>query len=238
MDGDKAFFGNACFKESSDLTHTIEQSFQNKEKYRLVQIDITAAYDTVWHKGLYLKLLKLIPDLKLVRFIMLLIQERYFFVTTSDGQKSRTRRLPNGLPQGSVLAPTLFNICTADMPSTRSTKLLYADDSALGFTHQNKGKIEEALQSDLNTICTYYQKWHLKISTTKTVCSFFHLSTIKVSEKLKIMYNGSPLGFEKEPTYLGVTLDRSLTFTAHICSVRKKVQQRVNLLRGVQLSTL
>ena len=153
---------------------------------------------------------------------MLLIQDRSFSVTTSDGQKSRTRRLPNRLPQGSVLAPTLFNIYTADMPSTRSTKFLYADDSALGFALQNKGKIEEALQSDLNTICTYYQKWHLKISTTKSVCSLFHLSSIKASEKLKILYNGWPLRFEKEPTYLGVTLDWSLTFAAHKALSEKK----------------
>ena len=152
----------------------------------------------VWHKGLYLKLLKLIPDLKLVRFIMLLIQDRSFFVTTSDGKKSRRRRLSNGLPQVSVLTPTLFNTYTVDMPSTRSTKFLYAGESA----HQNKGKVEEALQSYLNTICTYYQKWHLKISTTKTVCSFFDLSNVKASEKLKIMYNRSPLKIENEPTYL------------------------------------
>ena len=81
--------GRSTTDQISRLTHTIEQSFQNKEKYGLVLIDLTAAYDTVWHKGLYLKLLKLIPDLKLVRFIMLLIQDRSFFVTTSDGQKKQ-----------------------------------------------------------------------------------------------------------------------------------------------------
>ena len=73
----------------SRLTHAMEQSFQRKEKYGLVLIDLTAAYDTVWHQGLYLKLLKFIPDLKLVRFIMLLIQDRSFFFTMSDSQKSR-----------------------------------------------------------------------------------------------------------------------------------------------------
>ena len=48
----------------SRLTHTIEQSFQNKEKYGLVLIDLTAAYNTVCYKGLYLNMLKLIPDLR------------------------------------------------------------------------------------------------------------------------------------------------------------------------------
>ena len=55
---------------------------------------------------------------------------RSFTLTTRNGQRSRLRRLKNGVPQGSVLAPLLFNIYISDLP-TISRKYAYADDLAI-----------------------------------------------------------------------------------------------------------
>ena len=44
------------------LTQNIEDSFEAKKKAGAVFIDLTAAYDTVWHRGLTCKLLRLLPD--------------------------------------------------------------------------------------------------------------------------------------------------------------------------------
>lgn len=71
-----------------------------------------AAYDTVWHRGLTCKLLRLLPDRHMVSMIMELIQNRSFILTTGSGQRSRLRCLKNGVPRGSVLAPLLYNIHT------------------------------------------------------------------------------------------------------------------------------
>ena len=49
---------------------------------------------------------------------------------TSDGQGSWLRRMKNGVPQGSVLSPMLFNIYIIDLPETTSRKYGYADDLA------------------------------------------------------------------------------------------------------------
>ena len=118
------------------LVHDIESSFPRKEKYDIILVDLSAVYDTVWHRGLYLKLLKIIPDVELVRFMMLLIQDRYFELETSRGERSRKRKLRNGLLQGSVLASIFFIIYTSDMPQTKSAQFdYYADDSALGYSN-------------------------------------------------------------------------------------------------------
>ena len=68
---------------------------------------------------------------------MLLVQNRQFFMVTSSGELSRKRKWRNGLLQGSVLAPTAFNLYTADLPPTKSNKYIYADDSALGFINKS-----------------------------------------------------------------------------------------------------
>ena len=105
------------------LTQNIEDSFEAKKKAGAIFIDLTAAYDTVWHRGLTCKLLRLLPDKHMVKMIMELVQNRSFTLTTGDSKQSRLRRLKNGVPQGSVLAPLLFNIYTYNLPSMISRKI-------------------------------------------------------------------------------------------------------------------
>ena len=213
------------------LTHDIEAAFQRKEKFGVVYIDLTAAYDTVWHRGLYLKLLQLIPDVRLVRFIMTMLHNRTFYVVTSSGDHSRKRKLRNGLPQGSVLAPILFNIYTADYPQTKSSKYLYADDSAIGFPARTYEEIQTTLESDLNLLCSYLDLWHLKLSEIKTVCTIYHLANRLAKLELKIQLHGKRLRFDPVPAYLGVSLDRSLTYGQHLKNIAEKISKRVNIIR-------
>ena len=77
--------------------------------------------------------LGLLPDKHMIRMIMELVRNRSFTLTTGDSKQSRLRRLKNGVPQGSVLAPLLFNIYTYDLPSMISRKFAYAHDLALEF---------------------------------------------------------------------------------------------------------
>ena len=56
------------------LTQNVEDSFEAKKKAGAVFVDLTAAYDTVWHRGLTYKLLRLPSDKHMVRMIMELVQ--------------------------------------------------------------------------------------------------------------------------------------------------------------------
>ena len=143
--------GFRCGKSTMDqvvlLTQNIEDSFEAKKKVSAVFIDLTAAYDTVWHCGLTCKLLRLLLDKHMVKMIMELIQNRSFTLTTSDNKQSRLRRLKNSVPQGSVLAPLLFNIYTYDLSSMISRKFAYADDLALLHSSGNWKDLEVEAQS-------------------------------------------------------------------------------------------
>ena len=148
----------------------------------------------------------------MVKMIMELVRNRSFTLTTGDSKQSRLRRLKNGVPQGSVLAPLLFNIYTYDLPSTISRKFAYADDLALLHSSGNWKDLEGTLSQDMSTLSAYLQTCRLKLSHTKTVTAAFHLNNREAKRELKVYNNGRLLPFCPTPTYLGVKLDRSLTY--------------------------
>ena len=86
------------------LTQNIEDFFEAK-KAGAIFIDLTAAYDTVWHHGLTCKLLRLLPDKHMIKMIMEFVRNRSYTFTTGDSKQSRLHRLKNGVPQGSVSPP-------------------------------------------------------------------------------------------------------------------------------------
>lgn len=100
----------SCADQVLSLTNFIESGYERELKTGVVYIDLTAAYDIVWKKGLMYKLVKAVPCLRLCDVICNILGDRLFQVLLND-QCSITRKLNNGLPQGSVLACLLFNFC-------------------------------------------------------------------------------------------------------------------------------
>ena len=164
----------------------------------------------------------------MVKMIMKLVRNRSFTLTTGDSKQSRLRRLKNGVPQGSVLAPLLFNIYTYDLPFMISNKFAYADDLALLHSSGNWKDLEGTLSQDMSTLSAYLQIWRLKLSH---MMAAFHLNNRDTKRELKVYNNGRLLSFCPTPTYLGVKLDRLLTFRHHLVALYKKLSSRVTLLR-------
>ena len=162
---------------------------------------------------------------------MELVLNRSFTLTTGDSKQSKLRRLKNSVSQGLVLAPLLFNIYTYDLPSMISRKFAYADDLALLHSSGNWKDLEGTLSQDISTLSAYLQTWRLKLSHTKMVTAAFHLNNREAKRELKVYNNGGLLPFCPTPTYLGVKLDRSLTFRHHLVALRKKLSSCVTLLR-------
>ena len=105
--------GRSTCGQLLNLTQYIEDGYEEKNITGTVFVDLTAAYDTVNHRILLLKVARMVKNKTTVNIIKSLLSNRRFFVEM-DGRKSRWRKQKNGLPQGSVLAPTLFNIYTND----------------------------------------------------------------------------------------------------------------------------
>ena len=91
--------------------------------------------------------------------------------------------------------------------------------------------LEGTLSHNMSTLSAYIQTWRLKLSHTKTVTAAFHLNNREVKRELKVYNNDGLLPFCPIPSYLGVKLDRSLTFCHHLVAFLKKLSWRITLLR-------
>ena len=194
-------------------------------------VDLTAAYNTVWHHGLTCKLLRLLPGRHTVCMIMEMVGNRSFTLPIANDKRSRLRRFKNGVKQASVVGPLLFNIYISDLPTTVSRKYAYADDLAIMHDDGDWRAVEGALSKDVATVGEYLQTRMLNLSSTKTVSAAFHLSNMEAKRELKVNFNNETLPFCSEAKFLAVTLDRSLMYRRRLESLRKQLTSRVALLR-------
>ena len=111
-----------------------------------------------------------------------------------------------------------------------SRKFAYANDLALLHSSGNWKDLEGTLSQDMSTLAAYFHTWRLKLSHTMTVTAAFHLNNRVDKRELKVYNNGRLLPFCPIPTYLGVKLDRSLTFCHHLVALGKKLSSSVTLL--------
>ena len=137
----------------------------------------------------------------IVNFIMTMIAS-HSFIMHVGADRSKQRLLKNGVPQGSVLAPLLFNLYTSDLPKTQSKKYIYADDIALMISGKTFGPIEQSLSEDLDNMSRYFNNWRLKINTGKTVCTSFHLAHRLAKYQLQVTCEGQNIPHEDNPKYL------------------------------------
>ena len=195
-----------------------------------VWIDMEKAFDKVCPEGLMNKLNNINISNKMLLWIKNYHKNRQALVKT-NGIRSKTENLQNGVPQGGVLSPTLFLISINDIQKQIFKKVcpsLYADDLALLCTEEELGTAKIRIQITLNGISKWASDWGLSVNKTKTTYTVFTLSTKKCNVKLEM--NGWSLHKDDNPTYLGVTFDTRLTWKKQTEKCLKRGMQRTALI--------
>ena len=157
-----------------------------------------------------------------------------------QNHKSRSFRVRRGVPQGSVLGPVLFSLfindLLASLPSSVSCSL-YADDLSIWFSSPSVPTAVEATQGALFRLERCSEHWRLPLNPSKCEASFFSVDPHQANLQPNLLLLGSRLRFSTTPAFLGVTFDRTLSFSKHVSSLKAKFFPRFKALRCISASS-
>ena len=130
----------------------------SNKKYHDAFLDISAAFDKVWHNGLLAKLDQIGVDGTLLNLFESYLDNRKQCVVI-EGTKSSLKDIKAGVPQGSRLGPLLFIIFINDIiTDIESEILIFADDTTLLAFGLDPAETSAQLNRDLNWISEWAAK--------------------------------------------------------------------------------
>lgn len=211
------------------LLASLKESQRRKFTTFLLCIDFEKAFDSVWLKGLIVKLNKWNLNGKLLSVINAFLFNRKVQININKHQGPIRNCNEYGLPQGSVLSPLLFIMFISDMffgfkssPSIRShaTTFKYADDGSVAITHMDPCTCYKLAQEVCSVLSNWCQKWRLVINCDKdkTECLIIKpqkCKTDKYSSIRPLFVGQKQIGYTDSSLVLGLKIDDSLTFNQH-----------------------
>ena len=212
----------------------IRDAFIKKEHIVAVFFDLEKAYDTTWKYGILNDLHDLGLKGRLPSFISNFLSDREFKVRVGS-TLSDMHQQEMGVPQGSILSVTLFNIKINSITKCLSPGVdcsLYVDDFLICYRSKNMHTIERQLQQNINKIQNWASNNGFKFSKSKTVCMHF-CQLRRHHDEPKLTLDGTLIPVVEETKFLGIIFDRKLTFIPHIKNLKAKCLKALNLLKVI-----
>ena len=157
-----------------------------------------------------------------------------------QNHKSRSFRVCRGVPQGSVLGPILFSLFINDLPAFLPSSVscfFYADDLAIWSSSPSVPTTVEATQGALFRLERWSEYWCLPLNPSKCEALFFSVDPHQANLQPNLLLLGSGLRFNPTPTFLGVTFDRTLSFSKHVSSLKAKFFPHLKAIRCISASS-
>ena len=202
------------------------QALEGGDPVDVCYLDFQKAFDSVPHRRLLRKIYDLGIRGSTLGWIEAFLSRRRQRVVIR-GEKSEWAPVLSGVPQGSVLGPTLFLAFVNDMPkTTRSDIKLFADDAKV-YANVKDQDGQQKLQDDLISHGAWSEKWLMPFNVSK--CSTLHLGTANRRDQYLLL--GTPLEQVQEEKDLGVFVDEHLKFRRQAASAVSKSNQIVGAIR-------
>jgi len=224
--------GFSCTTQLITTIHDLVTASNERVQVHAAVLDFSKAFDKVSHALLIGKLLGVGVDPSVVFWIQNFLTDRYQQVFI-EGLGSSPLRVTSGVPQGSVLGPTLFlfyinDICLA---IKHSTVRLFADDALL-YTTINSVQDSRNFQADLFSLEEWAQCWKMIFNVDKCQIVDFNFSTISKVPANYCLYSKT-LNVVKSFKYLGVVITDNLQWDGHIEAITSTAFRTLGMLRRV-----
>ena len=191
-------------------------------------LDFSKAFDKVPHARLLQKIDFYGIRGKLLSWIRSFLSNRLQRVVV-DGSFSSPSEVTSGVPQGSVLGPTLFLLYINDLDSgIRSSVRLFADDCLIYRTIYSPLD-HLILQEDLSNLSLWANKWQMKFNIDK--CSILQMSNRQHKSSFEYSMLGSSLKTVEQHIYLGVQLHHKMSWHPHVNYICSKTNRLLGFLQ-------
>lgn len=247
-------FKNSTIHAITKLTTDVNKALSGGRLVAACLIDLEKAFDMVWLDGLFFKLIRKGFPTHLLRTLWNSVRGKKIVVQDGEDKSDIVFSLNNGLQQGAVNSPILFNIFMGDILRSFGINkgeevrgIGFADDLIVYITDELVTEAQSKLQALLVRLVDYFETWHLKCNVEKCETILFRPKLLdqlnKHRVKNKIIWrnfnisigenNEIKLLHKKTVKYLGILVDDRLRFRDHITNSVEKARKTFFSLKGL-----
>ena len=213
------------------LVMSIKSDMQKKLTSICLFIDFEKAFDSVWKKGLIVKLHNLGIQGKILYLLNDFLMNRKVTLNINGVVGNIRNSSDVGVPQGSALSPILFRIFVMDLAAELMNRgdisiMKFADDGTIRVTSHTTPACLDTLQHTLTTINQWTCKWRMVINCQPNKTEVIGFSTAENDSSLipdTFQLGDSTIKRVSQTKVLGLTIDEKLTFTEHSKQVYLKL---------------
>ena len=230
-------YGFRSSQSTADLltvvSDRIARAFNRSGATRAIALDISKAFDRVWHSGLLHKLKSYGISGQIFGLISSFLSNRWLRAVL-DGKSSQEYPVNAGVPQGSILGPTLFLLYINDLPDFICNITIYADDTTPYSKFSQASdlwqqlELASELESDLRNTVDWGRKWFVDFNAGKTQLVLFDRS--KNTGAIDVKMDGSVLEEKTSFKMLGLTFSSKLDLGSYIVSIAKTASKKIGTL--------
>lgn len=231
---------NSGFKRSDStvnqlvfIDHKIRKALENKHDACLVFLDVSKAFDKVWHRGLIHKLRHFGLSNSLLQWFSSYLSGRQQQVLL-DGITSAPAGVSAGVPQGSILGPLLYLIYTNDLADKLSCDPhFFADDTFLLDIFVNPALSSARINRDLDIIHNWGKSCKITFNPSKTK----YMIVTKRNQNIDYpdpVFNNTPIVKTLSHKHLGLHLSSDLTWSTHINQTIVRASRKLHLINNVK----
>ena len=222
--------GHSCTTALLKTCEDIRANLDSSEHSAAITIDLSKAFDSINHNLLLAKLSAYGVTEDALQLLRSYLTDRKQHVKI-DGNLSDWQIMKCGVPQGSILGPLLFNIYMndANFSDISCSLRFYADDTTGYSSSPCPSTLQINLQNNLGLLVSWLCKNFLAINHSKSQSIVFNRATLPTP----FVIDSNELDYVPQIKLLGVIIDNSLSFKAHIKEICRKVNTKVSILRRI-----